>query len=135
MANLEPGPELWHSGCPVGSYSETDTDNNPLPNRDPLRREALKLLRNLTSSFWDLAKFSDGVTGLHLNGDIATWDYHFNQNGKLRKNQPCPHQSKRGFKHCVPGLLPMVVHRHRCCPLVLVEDGGPDPARGHGDCP
>lgn len=63
-----PDPELWHSGCcPVGSYSETDKDH--------LRTEALKLLRSLTSSLWDLVKSSEGLTGLHLNGDIATWDY------------------------------------------------------------
>lgn len=39
----------------------------------PLTMETVTALRNLVSALDDLIASSDGVAGLHRNGDVATW--------------------------------------------------------------
>lgn len=45
--------------------------------------ELLKALRALTASVSDLASESEGVTGLHLNGNLADWDELLSEGGYL----------------------------------------------------
>lgn len=62
--------------CPPVGYPTDDTRCLPCPRRsvDPAKAELVEALRKTLAAIDGLMAESHGVVGLHLNGDIATWD-------------------------------------------------------------
>lgn len=73
----------WHTWCKYNGWCDADEEQlmefNKIRSLDNLRtiiaqHDEIQQLRKQLDIFYDIADNSNGVSGYHLNGDIASWE-------------------------------------------------------------